>query len=199
MSTTSTSLSTTSTTLPGPCPPAPLSGCVGLERGALRIQEKKPGRERLALGLKRFQADVTRATFGDPVAGTTAYRLCIYDAAQNPVADLVVDRAGADCGSKACWKQHGATGYRYADRAAGADGVTKLRLTAGDAGSGKIRLKARNKEAKQQTALPTGVAAALASSSSVTVQLVADDAACFGATLSKVKRATDTTFRAVER
>jgi hypothetical protein len=176
-----------------------MSECVGLQRGALRIREKKAGRERLALGLKRFDGDVTRATLGDPVGGTTTYRLCIYDNALNAVASLVVDRAGAVCGSKACWRQHGAEGYRYRDRAARADGVTKLALTGGDAGSGKIRLKARNKAARRQTALPTGVTAALASSSSVTVQLVADDAGCFTATLSRVKRATDTTFRAVER
>lgn len=199
MSTTSTSLATTSTTLPGPCAPAPLSGCVDLQKGALRIREKKAGRERLALGLKRFDADVTPATLGDPVAGTTAYRLCIYDDALNAVASLVVDRAGAICGSKACWTQHGGEGYRYRDRAARADGVTKLALTGGDSGRGKIRLKARNKAARRQTALPTGLTAALASSSAATVQLVADDAGCFTATLSKVKRATDTTFRAVER
>jgi len=180
------------------CSSAPRVDCVALQKGTLRVQEKKAGREKLVLGLKRFARDVTPASFGDPVTGTTAYRLCIYDDGPTAVATLLVDQAGAVCGATACWAQN-AKGYRYGDRGAIADGVKRMTLRGGRTGRGKILVKARNKQAKQQTALPTGVAAALATTESATVQLVSDDASCFGATLSKVKRSTDMTFRAIER
>jgi hypothetical protein len=44
--------------------------------------------------------------------------------------------------------------------------------------------------------MPLGITAALQSSQSVTVQVVASDGACFGRTLTDIRSAGPTTFRA---
>lgn len=139
---------------------------------------------------------VERAQLGNPTAGTTRYDVCVYDDALRLVGSLTVDRAGQTCPQKACWRPIASTGYRYADRAGGADGVTSLVAKGGPAGKGKIVVMARNNARKGQTSMPLGIAAALQATRSVTVQTVTSDGACFGSTLTNVRTARPTLFRA---
>jgi hypothetical protein len=129
------------------------------------------------------------------VAGGTRYDVCLYDASDALVAALAVDRAGALCGRKPCWKARRA-GFTYADPSASASGVAKLVARAGAAGKGKLTAQARNRMAKGQTALQTGLAAALADDAAATAQVKASDGACFELRNAGVSKAGPGLFQA---
>jgi hypothetical protein len=160
------------------------------------IDEDTPGRERAKIVLKKLVPSVVQADFGDPATGTTRYDVCLYDDALRPVGALAIDRAGEACGTRSCWHAVSTKGYRYVDRAATAAGVRSIVASGGSAGHGKLVLKARNDERLGQLAMPRGMAAALASSRSVTVQALTSDGACFGATLTAVRSSGPTNVRA---
>ena len=174
------------------CPETPAPGCTaGFEKGGLFVNETKPGREKLVASLGKGPA-IAQADLGNPtVASGTAYALCFYDDADSLASALTVDRAGELCGTKPCWKSLGGAppsgkGYAYKDKAAAASGVTKLQLKSGAAGKPKITLKAANNAAKGQTALRTGIAAALASTAIVEMQLIGSNGSCYAVTLDVI-------------
>jgi len=113
---------------------------------------------------------------------------------------LLVDRAGEDCGTPPgpCWKAISTKGYKYKDKDASADGVAKIVAKGGDPLQGKVVLKAANNAPKGQTSLPTGIAPQLANDTQATVQVVTSDAACIGTTVTNVRRADGTLFKAIE-
>jgi hypothetical protein len=150
----------------------------------------------LKLVLKKIVPPVVQAQLGDPATGTTRYDVCIYDDTLALVGGLSVDRAGASCGTRPCWRAISTKGYRYADRVAGADGVRSIVAVGGSAGRAKIVVRSRNDARRGQEAMPLGMAAALQSTRSVTVQAVTSDGVCFGGTLTDVHSAGPTTFRA---
>lgn len=183
------------------CPTAPVSVCSAFAEGQFRVNERGAGRERLLAKLKRGP-EIAQADFGNPT-GTerTAFALCVYDDADEKVAGLVVDQAGEVCGTKPCWKAIGGDpptgkGYVYRDKDASSSGVSKMTLKGGGAGKSKLLVGAANNVAKGQTALPTGIAAALSSAASVKVQIITDDGRCFGATLSDITKQQSDLFKA---
>lgn len=177
------------------CPATPEQSCGAFAQGSLLVKETTPGKEQLAVQLKGGPA-LAQADFGDPTrTNGTAYALCLYDDESSLTAELVVDRPGASCNGKACWKSSGGlppngTGYTYKDGAASASGVKQLVLKAGAAGKSSITLKAQNNAARGQSSLPTGIADGLYSTGSVTVQLRDSNAVgCHTATLFTSTRA----------
>jgi len=87
-------------------------------------------------------------------------------------------------------------GYKYGDKTLSADGIQKIVGKGGDPGKGSIQAKGKNNAAKGQTALPTGIAALLASDTKATVQILTDDAACFTGTATTVQKADGLVFKA---
>ncbi len=170
------------------CAASPRLSCVDAVQARLESNERTPGRERLKLQWRRLATAITQAGFGDPVAGTTRVALCLYDDAGTLVRGLTVDRAGALCAGSECWRAIGTRGYRYQDKLAASAGVTKIGYFAGDAGAGRADAAGANYASKGQTALPTGVAAALGGNTAPTVQLVTSDGLCIGATMTDVLR-----------
>lgn len=176
------------------CPSAPDPACrEGFAKGAFTVSEKTPGREKLVARLLKGPS-LSATDFGDPVAGGTAYRLCIYDGAGALAGDLAVDRAGDTCDGEPCWKglgkPAGSNGYRYKDKALTADGVLLMLLRAGPAGRSKVIVREKG---------PTGIAAALSGATSATVQLVASDAtapSCFSLDLPAVTKNDELRFKA---
>ena len=199
--TTVTTTSTTTSTLPGACGAAPRNGCDAPRAAVLAITGRRAGRARLAFAARRFDTGLSVGDLGDPVGGTTAYRLCIYDGTDRLVGRLAVDRAGGTCGSKdrACWKALGTKGYLYRDEASAADGVKRLLAKGGRPGKGTVRLQARNEPRQGFDALPTGLAAALEGSDRATAQIVTSDAGCVSAVLERVRKADAATFKAKAR
>jgi hypothetical protein len=179
------------------CTPAPQTGCVAPGKGVFLAKEKVAGKEKLKLVLKKLASPVTQADLGDPVTGDTRYDVCVYDENDALVQQLQVDRAGDQCGAKACWKALSTKGYKYSDKDTSADGVLKIVAKGGSAGLGKLVVKGLNNVTKGQNSLPTGTAAALENATKATVQVVTSDAECFGVTLNGVKKADGLIFKAV--
>lgn len=184
----------TATPTPGiSCGMAPAQGCIASGKGSLLVDEKKPGKERLDVTLGKLQAAVTPGEFGDPVAGTTAYALCIYDALNQLAGQYPLVRAGATCNGKPCWKLAANKHYVYTDKFATAAGIAQAKLSSGATGKGKIKIKGKN----TSNQLPTGVTTALLQNQSqVTVQVVSSNAACFSLDVTKVKKADGSIFKA---
>jgi cysteine-rich repeat protein len=180
------------------CNAGPATTCVAAAAGSLRLDERKPGQEKLKAKLQKFASAVQAGAFGDPVAGDTAVRVCVYDDADALALELNVDRAGDLCGAKQqpCWKPIEGKGYAYEDSSAEASGVSNLKAKGGKAGKGSLVVKSKNDPKQGLTSLPTGGAAALAGSTEATVQVVTSDAACFEARLTRVKKADGTRFDA---
>ena len=180
-----------------PCPPAPVPVCTGgFGKGSLLVDERKDGKEKLVAKLSRGPA-LAQADFGG--ANGTALALCLYDEADTLAGALGVDRAGELCGTKPCWKPigkpAGGKGFAYKDKTGSADGVRAVALKGGSAGKSSLSVSASNNAKKAETALPTGIAAALAAATEVTLQLQTG-AGCFERTLSEIEKQQSDLFKA---
>jgi hypothetical protein len=82
--------------------------------------------------------------FGDPI-GADAYALCLYDES-GLVPELVFEGAapfGGTCGLDPCWKLKGTATYQYKDKAATPQGMTQVRVKAGDVGKSQATVKGK--------------------------------------------------------
>lgn len=170
--------------------------CIGgFGKATVLVAENKMGKERLLLEMKNGPA-ILPIDFGDPGAGSTEYSLCIFDDQDVLVGELAVARPGdMDCAGRDCWKA-AAFGWRYRDKAASADGVTRMRMRGGSAGQSQIRVQAANNAKKGRVQMPLRIAAALQSSANATLQLVPSDAPCFEAVVDEVRKAESDIFKA---
>lgn len=198
--TTSTSTSSTTTTSMPTCSSSPLGGCIPPTKGILLVKETVPGKEKVKAVLKQLVPAVSQSQFGDPVNGTTAYNICLYNDTATLIADLLVDRAGDMCGVPPgpCWSAISTSGYKYVDKEAASDGMQKLIGKGGDPLKGKVVAKAANNAALGQTSLPTGIAAQLLNNYQATVQVVVSDGSCFGVTVTNLRSNNGTVFKATE-
>jgi hypothetical protein len=113
--------------------------------------------------------------------------LCLYDQADTLAGALRVDGEGALCGDEPCWTPIGkpardGKGFVYEDKS-------------GSAGGSSLVVDASNHSRKGETALPTGIADALARATQVTLQLHTD-AGCFEGTLSEIQQQESDRFEA---
>jgi hypothetical protein len=192
-STTTTSSSTTTTLPASGCAPTPRAGCIATGRASLNVDERRVGRERFKLILRKLATGVGPAEFGNPVSGSTRYGVCVHDGSGSLVADFAVVRAGQSCGSEPCWRTAGNGGYRYGDPTRSADGVEKIILKGGTLSRGAVIVKGSNRSGT----LPLGIAAALQTPGwQPTVQVLTDDAGCFDVTLWNVTANTAQKFAA---
>jgi len=187
------STTTTTTLPPADCAPAPVNGCLAPEKASLLVDEKTAGKEKLKVAFKKVIPAVTQSQFGNPVSGNTSYAVCIYNASNQLSGEFLVDRAGDSCSGDACWESVSSKGYKYGDKISYADGIQKMILTGGDPGKGKVVVNGKN----NSSTLPLGVASALQTGSHATVQFLSNDAVCFGLTLTDVKTADGSVFKAV--
>ena len=120
-------------------------------------------------------AAVPLAELGDPVAGGTAYTLCVYDAAGG--TPHLALRATAPPGAR--WRSRGGRGFRYGDGLATPDGVQKLSV-----GPTAITLNGRG----AALALPP---LPLAQDPAVMAQLHASTGACWTSAHARPARRND--------
>jgi hypothetical protein len=114
--------------------------------------------------------------------------MCIYDAHGALAGRLALDRAGLTCNDyrEACWTAIRANppagaGYKFADRVAGNDGITSVRLNADGRRQSAVQLRARNDAARGHRAYPVGIAQALDGQTRATMQMMGSDGTCLSA------------------
>jgi hypothetical protein len=178
--------------VPNACASTPVSGCIAAAKAVVLVNEKNAGKEKVKATLKGLAAVVAPSQFGNPVSGSTAYSFCIYDAANHLSGSYIVAQAGATCAGAPCWATVSDKGYKYQDTSTATDGISKINLHGGDSGKGKISFMGSNGTGS----LPTGVAAVLQNQTSATIQLVTSGASCFGVTVTQVKKADGSMFKA---
>jgi hypothetical protein len=106
-----------------------------------------------------------------------------------------VDRAGDLCRGKPCWKTIGGDppdgrGYTFRDRDTTSDGIKTLLLKGGDEGKSKVVIRGNGAN------LPSGVTAALVSTTDVRLHLRLDGSSCLATTLGDVRTQHADRFRA---
>ena len=195
---------TPTATLSGACPLTADPGCTtGFASGLLLVKEDVPGKERLVAKLRQGPA-LVQTDMGNPLdvaqGGTgTIYALCVYDDGDNLAGALFVDRGGDTCDGQPCWKPIGRApndpngpgrGYRFKDVAASSDGVRKILYKGGAAGTSKALVIGKG------ASLPSGIPAALDSSTAATIQLRASDGLCLGVTLGEIVKSEPGFFKA---
>jgi cysteine-rich repeat protein len=142
------------------------SGTLSLRGGALVEPSKRLLTWRWSNGAGSSLAD-----FGDPVATTGAYTLCLYDATTGGSRRVLraTVPGGGSCAGKPCWKARGVSGFTYRDRELARDGVASMTFKVSGGGQASIALKAKG-PLLETPALP------LAQSPDVTIQLRGGDA-----------------------
>ena len=188
----------------GACPATTDPGCAaGFAKGLLLMKANVPGKEKLVAKLLKGPA-LAQTDMGNPLdsgqgGSGTIFSLCVYDDADNLAGGVVVDRAGAVCDDKPCWKPIGnapndpqgpGAGYKYRDTSLAADGVLKILYRGGAIGKSKGLVTGKG------AALPIGMPAALQFSSHATIQLRSSDGVCLAASLSDIKTQDASVFKA---
>lgn len=184
------------------CAPSPDLLCEAAFGVGKLLLKDIPGKEQMRVQFGKGPA-LAPLGFGNPLpTGGSSYALCLYDQANSLVADYLVARAGDSCNGKPCWKSVGSEpgfpnhrGYSYKDAAGTSDGINKIVLNG--PGAASIKISGRNNSTRGLTALPTGIATALAGSTRATAQFnVTDTGSCFSLDLDVVRIADGTTFQA---
>ncbi|MEW6271394.1 MAG: hypothetical protein AB1689_19100, partial [Thermodesulfobacteriota bacterium] len=161
--------------------------CFAAGRTSLVVQDHaSDARDRLVWRWTRGDA-VPLAALGDPLGGATSYALCVYETSAGMTAlarPPIEIPGGGVCRGKPCWKALGGVGVKYADRDRTPDGVESLVLRSGPAGKPSVVLTA-----KGATLAPPSLP--LGQDPAVTVQLVNDSGACFGAAYASPAQKND--------
>jgi hypothetical protein len=170
------------------CPPSPASGCRAAGKATVAIADQPDDtRDSLRWSWKNGAA-TSVADFADPVQGSATYALCVYDGspASQPLFEAHV-ASGGTCGTRACWKRAGSSGFAYGDKTGAVRGITKIKLKAGVAGKAQAQLTARGPILAPPNPPLTAP---------VTVQLRIG-AICFDTSFSAPRQNDDFIFRAI--
>ena len=181
------------------CGSAPDPMCLVAAKAQLQSNEKTLGKEQLKLQWKKVATPTSRATFGDPIDGTTSVTLCIFDDAGALVQDLAIARAGQTCGTKPCWKLKGKQGFGFQDKPGASDGINKLSYAGGAATKGQASAQGKNDPKKDFTSLPSGIVAALTGETAPTIEIRTSDGLCIGAKMNKVTKDAGGQYKAQKK
>lgn len=176
------------------CDPAPRAGCrvpALAGRSPLTVKDGAVDtRDSVSWRWNKGTA-TTFAELGDPIASDD-YVFCVYGAGARVLEARAP--AGGVCRTKPCWKQLGSPtspkGFSYADRDLTPDGVSKLKLTPGEALKAKATLKAKGENLGASGYFPT-----LPLALPVTAQLQSTST-CWEVTYATAKLNTAETFKA---
>ena len=166
----------------------PQTGCrtpTATAKSSLLLKDRIPDKGDLLQWKWTSGAATVKSEFGSPLA-TTNYTVCIYDdVGGTPQLKLRAGIAAAGtCRGRPCWKET-THGFRYADKEATPNGITKLSLKEGSAGRAAIGLQGRG-EPLQMPTLP------LSQELKVLVQLKNDTTGvCWEATFSALAAKND--------
>jgi hypothetical protein len=156
-----------------------------------------PGKQRLTWKWNKGVVPLDVGDLGDPLAGGTAYAVCIYDqTGGEPVFKMgALVAPGDTCDAGPCWSARGSSGWVYKNRAGNAAGITKVLLKSGEAGKAKVLVRGAG------AALPLPAAASATEffdqDPAVIVQLHATSPpSCWSSAFATAKRNDDSHFKA---
>jgi trimeric autotransporter adhesin len=84
----------------------------------------------------------TLAELGAPISAHD-YGLCIYAGSSDTLVFRAIAPAGDTCGTVACWRAAGSTGFKYGDKLGTPDGLQKILVKSGLAGRDKASIKGK--------------------------------------------------------
>lgn len=124
------------------CQSTPATGCRQSTKAVAKLKDNATDAKDLFKWVWK-KGTATLGDFDDPVSGSATYRVCVYDgsASSQPLMEMDVPPAGT-CGTRACWKATGTTGFRYANKSAAPYGIQKVKLKAGT-GTAKVLAKGK--------------------------------------------------------
>lgn len=166
------------------CSQAPLGDCLGLspnQRSKLAIGDSADERKDKLTWKWIDPTPLGPVDFGDPIATSNDYALCLYDASGNPQplsAPQAPAAGGCDPeegGFTPCWTSLPGLGFKYQRKERVPDGTTPVKLLADASGKVRILFKAKGE------GLPTPT---LPLTLPVTVQLQNAAGGCWEATYS---------------
>jgi arylsulfatase B len=152
--------------------------------------------DKLSLNMKKGPA-LSQTDYGNPLLiDGTGYSVCLYDDADQLVADTRVARGGQFCSGKECWRDLGGDvpdgkGFKFKDKLMASTGIQKLQFRNGDVEKSKLKVKGRGAN------LPDGVTQDLSTTTAVTAQVRGSDMAqCLSATLTNITFQSATRIKA---
>jgi cysteine-rich repeat protein len=128
------------------CTAAPATGCrqpTQSQKAAVTLKHQAFSTSDLALWKWTSGAATSKADFGNP-GFDTSYALCVYDDADGAarLRASATAPAGGFCGRAPCWRDKG-TSLLYSRHDLLPEGIAKIALVPGGAGSAKIMVKGK--------------------------------------------------------
>lgn len=186
------------------CPALPSNTCYAAPRGKLTLRDSGvPSRRKLSWQWTGGSTALEQADFGDPINGSTAYTLCLYDqSGAAPVYESGATIPPGTCGSAGtCWRSAaGGAGWSYKEKLGHRDGITKIDLRGGIAGRPRVLVQGAG--VSLQMPQPFSGTEFFDQDPAVIVQLHASSpASCWSSTfdVADVTRNSATQFSAVSR
>jgi cysteine-rich repeat protein/parallel beta-helix repeat protein len=164
---------------------APATGCVSLATSRV-VLDPTPG---TLTWTARGASALALLDLGDAVAGSTEWKLCVYDsnaAGARLLAGLRLP-AGGFCNSSPCWKTSAGKKLSYTDRFATPDGVSSLVITTGTSRGLQVSARAKSGVFAAPGMLP------LAQNPDLAVQLLASNGLCIESRLEPPALRNDAT------
>ena len=196
------------------CGAGPVGGCPDLPEpscttgfGGKMLAKYQTTTEKLIIKFKDGASSV-QTDFGNQLLLDEPGKVvCIYDDTPLPgqpnlVAALQVDRSGAPCDPRDCWKATGGDpptgkGFLFNDKNKVQDGIQKIKFTSSDAGKTKLFVKGDIPDAvTPEPSFLGSIAYKLQDSTSVTVQVGEQGGDCFSTTLTDILQSDGSQFRA---
>ena len=157
------------------------------QKARLIVKNRTPDKRDLLVWKFTRGNQVTGVQLGDPINGTTSYRLCLWDASAHPQPLFSADLApGGTCGVRPCWKAVG-SGAKFTDRSGLQHGTSNVLLKYGTTAKSKAQWKGKNVLLLPPT-LPLAP--------SVTVQLENSEGTCWTTTFPTALANTNEQFKA---
>lgn len=120
------------------CRGVPQTGCMEPGKASVLLKDSTDDAKDLLKWVWKSSDVVPLAALAEP-SSTTTYSLCVYD----DIGTIPAEEASLFVGPGSTWTSLGDKGWRYADKTASTDGVTKISLKPGDAGKASVNVLAK--------------------------------------------------------
>ncbi|MBI3782799.1 MAG: YncE family protein [Deltaproteobacteria bacterium] len=162
-------------TPPAGCAQTPVAGCQSPGKSWFNVRNRiNDAVDSLRWKWRGGPTSTSASQFGDPVSGSTGYRLCVYDESGTGTTlalGAAVPSGGMCVGGRACWRVR-RNGFTYLDSAATPDGLRRVVLKA----TGRTRAQIVVGGKGINLPMPTpGASTLFAQNPKVTVQLQKTD------------------------